>query len=134
MNRCTKFLATLLLATPLLAATTLASAQGVGRMAPKDVKHGQLVVTAPPDITMDGKPDRLSPGSRIRGTNFMLLMSGSIVGQSMPVVYKRDAAGMVHEVWVLTPEEDAKLGGDADSAQGYKRFAELLDLIFGARR
>ena len=109
-----------------------ATAQGFVREAPKDVLRGRMTVTTPPIVTLDGKPDRLSPGSRIRGINNMLLLSGSVVGQSLPVVYRRDAAGLVHEVWVLTPEEDEKLSG-SDSLTGYQRFNELLALIFGAR-
>jgi hypothetical protein len=40
---------------------------------------------------MDGKPDRLSPGSRIRDLNNLLVLSASITGQDIPVVYRRDA-------------------------------------------
>lgn len=111
-----------------------ASAQGIIRTAPKDVVLGQMVVTAPPIVTMDGKPDRLSPGSRIRDLNNMLVLSGGIVGKTLPVVYKRDPAGLVHEVWILTPEEYTKLGGAGSGAEGYKRFAELLNLIFSLRK
>ena len=77
-----------------------------------------------------GKPDRLSPGSRIRDLNNMLVLSGGLVGKTLPVVFRRDAAGLVHEVWILTPEEYSRLGG----ATGGERFVELLALIFGARR
>ena len=112
-----------------------ATAQGFVREAPKDVVRGRMVVTAPPEVTLDGKPDRLSPGSRIRGLNNLLMLSGTIVGQDLPVVYRRDAAGLIHEAWVLTPQEYAKLGGtNTDSASGYQRFNELLALIFGLRR
>jgi hypothetical protein len=107
-----------------------ALAQGIQRSAPKDVVLARMVVTAPPEITLDGKPDRLSPGSRIRDLNNMLVLSGGITGKMMPVVYRRDSAGLVHEVWQLTEEEYRKLGG-ADGARG---FIELLNLIFGARR
>ena len=139
MNRCIESRArAVLLACALVAGSTLipvfqAGAQGIVRAAPKDVVRGQLVVTAPPQVTIDGKPDRLSPGSRIRGINNLLVMSASVVGQELPVVYRRDAAGLIHEVWVLTPEEYAKLGG-SDSRSGHQRFNELLALIFGARR
>lgn len=142
MNRCFESRArAALLACAVLAGSTLvpllpAAAQGFVREAPKDVVRGQLVITAPPLVTLDGKPDRLSPGSRIRGVNNLLLLSASVVGQTLPVVYRRDAAGLIHEVWVLTPEEDQKLGGTdstSDSANGYKRFNELLALIFGLR-
>ncbi len=105
------------------------------RSAPADVKPARLVVTAPPQITLDGQPDRLSPGARIRGTNGLMLLSGSVAGQTLPVVYRRDAAGLVHEVWVLTEDEYAKIGGaDDGSADGHKRFAELLNAVFGARK
>jgi hypothetical protein len=110
------------------------AAQGIQREAPKDVVLGQLAVIAPPDITIDGKPDRLSPGSRIRDLNNLVVLSGNLAGQTVPVVYRRDAAGLVHEAWILTPEEYARLGGAGSGADGQKRFTELLSLIFGARR
>ena len=112
----------------------IASAQGMQREAPKDVVLGQLVVTAPPEVTLDGKPDRLSPGARIRDLNNMLVLSGGIVGKNLPVVYRRDGTGLVHEVWLLTPDEYQKLGGAGSGSDGYLRFAELLNLVFGARR
>ncbi|MCM2253738.1 MAG: hypothetical protein NDJ19_15365, partial [Ramlibacter sp.] len=93
-------------------------------------------VTAPPQITIDGKPDRLSPGSRVRDLNNMVVLSGALVGKELPVVYRRDAAGLVHEAWLLTEEEYGKLGGAsaASGPEGYRRFVELLAMIFGARR
>ncbi|MDB5872948.1 MAG: hypothetical protein JWQ07_2390 [Ramlibacter sp.] len=114
----------------------LAFAQGIIRDAPKDVVLGRLIVTAPPQITLDGKPDQLSPGSRVRDLNNMLVLSGGIVGKSLPVVYRRDAAGLVHEAWILTESEYSKLGGAmaGGASDGYQRFNELLILIFGARR
>jgi len=140
MNRCPRTLARIALATCLaLAALSLplspaALAQGMRREAPKDVVLGQMVVTTPPIITMDGKPDRLSPGSRIRDLTNMMVLSGGIVGKTLPVVYRRDAAGLVHEVWILTPDEYAKLGGvGTGDPQGYQRFNDLLAIIFGAR-
>ncbi len=118
----------------LLLAPVTALAQGIVRTAPADVKPARMVVTAPPQITLDGRPDRLSPGSRIRNLNNLLVLSGSVVGQELPVVYRRDSAGLVHEVWMLTPDEYAKLGGTDGSGEAAKRFAELLALIFGARK
>ena len=128
MNRCR----ILFIALALLAG--LASAQGIRREAPKDVVLGKMTVNLPPQITLDGKPDQLSPGSRIRDLNNMVVLSGGLAGKTVPVVYKRDGAGLVHEVWILTDAEYAKLGGAGSGADGYKRFVELLALIFGARR
>lgn len=144
MNRCLQsrtaaaaaaLAASTLLAGLLAALPLTAAAQGIVREAPKDVRPARMVVTAAPHITLDGKPEQLSPGARIRDLNNMLVLSASITGQDIPVVYRRDAARLVHEVWVLTPDEYRRLGGvDASSAEGYKRLAELLTLIFGARK
>ena len=111
-----------------------ACAQGLERSAPKDVTLGRLTVTAPPEITVDGKADRLSPGARIRDLNNMLVLSAGIVGKDLPVVYRRDGAGLVHEVWQLTEAEYSKLGGAGSGTEGAQRFAQLLAVIFGARR
>src|SRR3954464_1108485 len=93
-------------AAALLAVAGFSHAQApsqVGRQAPADVTPAVMTVTAPPEITLNGKPDRLSPGARIRDTRNLVLLSGSVVGQQLPVVFRREAAGLVHEVWVLTP-------------------------------
>ena len=125
----------ILLPAALLLAAAVAQAQVVVRNAPAHVKPARMAVTTPPQITLDGKPDRLSPGARIRGTNNMMVLSGSVAGQTLPVVYRRDGAGLVHEVWVLTEEEYAKVAPAEDgSPDGHRRFAELLDAIFGTRR
>jgi len=138
MNRCTRRRAgtafAAVLTGLLISMTFSASGQGIRREAPKDVVLGKMVVTDPPQITVDGKPDQLSPGSRIRDLNNMIVLSGGLVGKTLPVVYKRDAAGLVHEAWILTEAEYGKLGGTGGGADGYKRFVELLALIFGARR
>ena len=112
-----------------------AFAQGIVREAPKDVKPGLMAVSAtPPIISMDGKPDRLSPGARIRDLNNMLVLTGGLANQTVHTVYRRDPSGLVHEVWLLTADEYRKLGGaGSDSADGHKRFNELLQLIWAAR-
>lgn len=87
-----------------LAAPFWASAQVV-RNFPAKALRGEMVVTAPPEITLNGKPARLAPGARIRDTNQMLLMSGAITGQKLTVNYTTEAYGMLLDVWVLRPEE-----------------------------
>ena len=96
-----------LLALTLGAFSSQAVAQTAVREFPRGVLRGTMVVTQPPEILMDRKPDRLSPGARIRGPVGMLVMSGAIVGQELVVNYVRDTYGLVHEVWILTPEEIA---------------------------
>jgi len=106
----------------------------VRRDAPRDVVIGKMTVVAPPVIQIDGKPDRLSPGSRIRDVRNMLVLSGSLAGQTVPVVYRREPGGQVHEVWMLTEDEYRRLGGkNPTTAEGVKQFVELLAAIFGSR-
>ena len=139
MNRCIEsrvgaaLLACAVLAGSAFLLPSAAFAQGIVREVPKDVVRARLVVTAPPEVMLDNKPDRLSPGSRIRGVNNLVQLSGSLVGQVLPVVYRRDAAGLIHDVWILTPEENAKLAA-ADGSSGFQAFNDLLALIFGSRR
>ena len=123
------------LALSFLLAAWAASAQGLVREAPRDVKPGLIAVSAtPPLITVDGQPSRLSPGARIRDLNNMLVLSGSLANRTLYTVYRRDGSGLVHEVWLLTPAEYEKLGGvSLGNPEGYKRFNELLDLIWTAR-
>ena len=75
------------------------------RQFPKEAKRGELVVLAAPDIAMDSKPDRLSPGVRIRDINNNLVLSGTLANQKLVVNYVRDNTGLVHSVWVLNREE-----------------------------
>jgi hypothetical protein len=130
MNRWTQ---TALAGLALAASTTFA--QGVIRTAPADVKPAIIAVSAtPPVITVNGQADRLSPGARIRDLNNMMVLPATVAGKSLYTVYRRDAAGLVSEVWVLTANEYAKVGGvNTDSADGYKRFNDLLNLIWQAR-
>lgn len=109
-----------------------ALAQGIVREPPKDVRPARMAVTTPPDIALDGQPDRLSPGARIHNVQNLVVMSGSLAGQTVPVVYRRDAAGMVHEVWMLTEDEYARVA--APEAGDGLAFGQLLDAIFGTRR
>ena len=118
-------------------AATAATAQVTSiRGAPMNVKPAIIAVSAtPPIIQIDGKEDRFSPGARIRDRENRLVLTGTLAGKSVYTVYKRDAAGLVHEVWLLNEEEFRKVGGVSDlgNPEGYKRFAELLDLIWQAR-
>ncbi|MDO9002512.1 MAG: hypothetical protein Q7V20_03525 [Aquabacterium sp.] len=93
-----------------LAVPVLASAQmQVQRNFPANALRGELVFTGARKITLNGKAARLSPGSRIRGPNQMFLMSGAITGEKLIVNYTVEQYGMVHDVWVLRPEEIKKL-------------------------
>jgi hypothetical protein len=76
-----------------------------GRNFPPGTLRGRFMVLNAPEIQLDGQPERLSPGAHIRSAERMLVMPASITGQNLLVNYTRDAAGMVHEVWILSPDE-----------------------------
>ena len=114
MNRCTSHLAStflaltaaaLMAASPASAETTTTTFAPTVRHFPAAALRGELVVTTPPGITLDGKADSLSPGARIHGLNNMLVLSGALVNQTLTVNYLRESAGLVHEVWILNSEE-----------------------------
>ncbi len=92
------------LAGALLSASALA--QTAVRSFPKGVQRGTLVVTAPPQVLLNGKAEQLSPGARIRNNSNMLAMSGTLVGLEVPVFFLRDPQGQLHEVWILSAEEE----------------------------
>ena len=82
------------------------------RQFPPAAKRGMLTVTAPPEVLINGAAERLSPGIRIRGVNNLLVMSASLVGQTVLVNYVREKQGLIQEVWILNQAEaDQKRSG-----------------------
>jgi hypothetical protein len=136
MNRCfnarkTRFLAPLpklavSTALCLLVATAVwlpnAQAQTAQREFPKNALRAVMVVTSPPQITLNGASERLSPGARIKGPSNTLLMSGTLTGKEVLVNYVRDHQGMIHEVWVLSELE----------AQEKRPGMSFSNIIFGS--
>jgi hypothetical protein len=76
-----------------------------GRQFPPNAQRGKLQVVQGADVLIDGKPERLSPGARIRGPQNTLVMTGAIIGQEHVVNFVRDAYGNLHQVWMLTALE-----------------------------
>ena len=142
MNRCTSttflYLAAAfsLLAAPLALLPTSAGAQTIqGQSAvrpfPAAARRGEMVVKAPPFISLNGKAEQLSPGARIFSQNNLVVLSGQLVDRPLTVNYLRDGSGQIQQVWILTAEEakekrpgsDATIfnfltGGDAPAADG----------------
>jgi hypothetical protein len=106
MNRWTPSLFVPLVA--LLISTASAQTEALSpniRTFPKDAKRGELVILAAPDIAIDSKADRLSPGARIRDAKNSLVLPGTLANQPLVVNYVRDNTGLVHNVWVLSSDE-----------------------------
>ena len=116
MNRCTRMfsffalvclLAGLSVPEPAAAQQEPLRPQGV-RQFPAAAKRATLAVTLPPDVLLNGSPERLAPGARIRGTTNTLVLSAALVGQTYIVNYLREPQGLIKEVWLLTALEVAE--------------------------
>lgn len=129
MNRCRSLCcrATFFIAGGVLAAWTLAlfpsesraQQPDAVRQFPKAALRGELVVVSPPDVRLDGRADRLSPGSRIRDPQNLLVMSGALIGRELTVNYVRDSAGLIHEVWILNATEARERRAGATASRNF---------------
>ena len=72
---------------------------------PSTALRGEMVVQNHPDITLNGKAERLSPGARIFAPNNALVMSATLANQTVLVNYLRDSGGQINQVWLLNAEE-----------------------------
>ncbi len=117
-------------------AATAVCAQTMRREVPADVQAARLVITLPPQALLDGQPVRLSPGARIRNTQNLLLLSGNVAGQDLPVLYRRDALGLLSELWLLSEAEYKVLGGSTAQAdaRAMRAFGERLGQLFTVRQ
>ena len=86
-----------------------------GRNFPVGTLRGKMGFGVFPEVELDGRAERLAPGARIRNPQNILVVPASIGGQYLAVNYRRDAAGLVSDVWILTPEE---AGAQRTSASG----------------
>jgi hypothetical protein len=85
-----------------------------GRTFPVGTLRGSFMVVNAPQIELDGNTEQLAPGARIVSADRMLVMPAAITGQKLLVNYRRDPAGMVHDVWILTPDEANAKRASAD--------------------
>ncbi len=129
MNRCFTLLHRFLLRRQAVSALALALAlvvladpvlaQSSQRNFPKQALRGYLVMTAPPRVELDGKLEKLAPGVRIRNTQNLVVLPGSLRGRHMVVNYVRELNGLLHEVWILTPRETEEERASAPSGRNY---------------
>ena len=125
MNRCRSFLLTWALALsgaglPLLLPAA-AQAQGTPRNFPESALRGKLVVTLPPHVTLNGKPDRLSPGARIHDTANLLVLSGGL-----------DADNVTEAVRRIRPWA-VDVSSGVESAKGIKDAEKIAAFVAGVR-
>lgn len=105
------------LAALLAAAPIVVQAQAIQRNFPQNALRGAVVIESPSEALLNGKPARLAPGLKIRGQDNLLQMSGALVGAKLLVHYTVDIAGLVNNIWILTPQEAAKKPWPATAAE-----------------
>jgi hypothetical protein len=115
MNRCftaplTRRGAWACVALALLATHGLASAATyLPRELPKGSLRGELTLGNWPEATLGKLGVRMAPGARIKSADNTLVMPSLIAGTKLKVNYTVDLYGLVHEVWILRPDELAQL-------------------------
>jgi hypothetical protein len=74
------------------------------RTLPEGMQYGELRHLQAMYVELNGKPAQLSPGAQIRDADNRLVVPASLT-EKVGVGYLVDGAGLVHRVWVLSPEE-----------------------------
>ena len=77
-----------------------------GRFLPQNVQIGQINGHHYPDVKIGGETYRLAPGVRIYDT-FNRIMVPTSLPQSAKVLYQLDPSGLLIQMWLPTPEEEA---------------------------
>lgn len=88
----------------LLFAAGMAPAQ-VPRRIPDDSPSARLVFLSPVTVSVDRRPERVGPGVRVHDTRNRMVFMSQLVGTRALARYRRDAAGRIFEIWLLTPAE-----------------------------
>jgi hypothetical protein len=90
----------------LIAASAMAQQRPVA--VPSDAQVARMTyVEATHSVDLDGVREQLSPGAQIRDQSNRIIVPAAMPPDSV-VCYQRDTAGLVHRVWILTPEEAAQ--------------------------
>jgi hypothetical protein len=74
---------------------------------PATALRGALVVGSSSEVKLNGRSAQFAPGVRVRDQNNMIQLTGALVGQKLRVNYTIDTSGLVKDVWILRPEEEA---------------------------
>jgi hypothetical protein len=99
---------TILLGTALIALLALQPWAVAGRILPQNAVLGELTATSYPYVTIGKKRFHLAPGSLIFDQNNRTILPNSLPRKAA-VLYQLDANGDLHKMWLLTPDELAKL-------------------------
>ena len=80
----------------------------VQRAFPQNTLRGAMVFGDYPQVMLNGRGTQLSPGSRVRNQDNLIVMAASLSGAKWLVHYTLDVGGaQVRDVWILRPDEAA---------------------------
>ena len=89
-------------------APSVTAATAGTRNFPPAALRGKLVIGTMPEVTLNGKAMRTTPGFRLFSTEGRLVMAHTVAGQNLLVNYVIEPSTQwLHTAWVLTPEEAA---------------------------
>lgn len=91
----------------LLAIAPAADAQALIRRFPRTALRGEIVFGAFPQVLVNSQAAQLAPGSKVRDGTNLVALPGALAGNKYIVNYTIDSMGLVHDVWILRPDEIA---------------------------
>ena len=77
------------------------------RSIPEEAKSGTIRHLQDMAVEISGKREHLAPGAQIRDASNRIVVPAALPPGAR-VKYLVDGAGMVRQVWILTPEEAAR--------------------------
>ena len=87
-------------------------------IAPAQRMGGELLLGAVPLAQLNGQPERLAPGARIRGEDNLLRLPTQLTGRAWLVHYTREpSSGLLMDVWILNRAEMANEPWPASPAE-----------------
>lgn len=85
-----------------------ALAAHAGRLLPQNAQVGQVNGYNYPEVKIGGKTYQFAPGARIYDT-FNRIILPTQLPQSAKVFYQLDPVGLLIQIWLPTPEEEARM-------------------------
>ncbi|MEJ7929945.1 hypothetical protein WG922_08170 [Ramlibacter sp. AN1015] len=110
-----------------LSLAAAASAQAPVRIAPHDVQVGRAVVDGASTLRVDGAEHALAPGARVHLAARGASTPRTALAEELPVLFRRDASGAVHELWLLTEADYERLSRTRGREDLDKAIAQILN-------
>lgn len=92
----------------IIAAALSSPAWAFDRAFPPHALRGKMTPGYAPDISIDGKPRKLSPSARIFNRDNMIEMPAALRGSDIIVNYTVDGNGIIDKIWILSASEAAQ--------------------------